>query len=260
MKFIICFALTLAFTSAFVVPEYGPGGRITKGETAKPDQFPYQVGLQFYNGTENNGWCGGSIISNNWILTAAHCTVGSTSVTVYLGSNVRANPRVTRTAQQADIIAHPGFNFQSLQHDLAVIKIDPIEYAEDIQRVRLPTKPCLYSNLVGERAIIAGWGLDSAGTQPTNLQYAELNIISNALCRKTFNQYIDPTKICVATQNGESTCDGDSGGPLVLASSRVQIGIVSFGSSLGCSSPAPDVFTRVTSYMDWIKETTGVSD
>lgn len=183
----------------------------------------------------------------------------STSVTVNLGSNIRTKPNVTRTAQQKDIIAHPGFTFQSLKHDLAVIRIEPVAYAKDIQRVRLPSKASLYTHLVGERAIIAGWGLDSAGMQPTKLQYAELNIISNAECRYTFNKYIDPTKICVATKDGESTCDGDSGGPLVLASSHVQVGIVSFGTWMGCSAPAPDVFTRVSSYLDWIKETTGVS-
>ncbi|XP_054084643.1 serine protease 1-like [Zeugodacus cucurbitae] len=262
MKFIICLSLTLAFASAFVVPEVkdGLGGRISNGDTAKPDQFPYQVGLQFYSGTENNGWCGGSIISNNWILTAAHCTLGSTSVTVKLGSNIRTNPRVTRTAQQKDIIAHPGFTLQNLEHDLAVIKIDRIEYADDIQRVRLPTKASLYSDLVGEKIIVAGWGLNAGGTQPVNLQYAELTVISNAVCQYSFNQYIDPTKLCVSTRGGaESTCEGDSGGALVLASSHVQVGIVSFGSWQGCTAPAPDVSTRVSSYLDWIKETTGVS-
>lgn len=87
MKVFIVLVLAIASASAGLLPQIAPlhprdrtvvpsiNGRITNGKDAVADQFPYQVGLSF-NGTESSWWCGGSIINNTWVLTAAHCTKG----------------------------------------------------------------------------------------------------------------------------------------------------------------------------------------
>lgn len=69
---------------------------------------------------------------------------------------------------------------------------------------------------------------------------------------------VDEKHICVETSNRKSTCNGDSGGPLVLQGTRVQVGLMSFGASTGCEKNVPVVLTRITSYMDWIREQTGL--
>jgi len=92
----------------------------------------------------------------------------------------------------------------------------------------------------------------------SHLQYTDLTVIENSVCQKSFNSLIVTSRvICVATPKGTSTCQGDSGGPLAL--DGVLIGITSFGSPDGCQVDEPAAFTRVTSYLDWIKANSGIS-
>ncbi|KAM7352038.1 serine protease 1-like [Cochliomyia hominivorax] len=267
MKFLIVFALVLATASAdiqsrsLVVPVAEPEGRITNGQNARPGQFPYQVGLSLKLGLLSSSWCGGSLISNEWVLTAAHCTDKVKSITVYLGATVRTVAEVQYKVTPKDIIIHPGWNSQTLKNDISLIKIPSTAYTSKIQPVKLPAIASSYSTYAGDRVIASGWGLvsDSATSVATDLQWAEMEIITNAVCQKTFLFSVTSTNICVATPGGISTCKGDSGGPLVLASNKVQIGLTSFGSASGCEKGFPAVFTRVTSYLDWIQKHTGVS-
>ncbi|XP_020809014.1 serine proteases 1/2 [Drosophila serrata] len=272
MKFLIILALAVA-ASAFPeaelthrnreMPVVGDiEGRITNGKTAAVGQFPYQVGLSLKLSALSSAWCGGSLIGNSWVLTAAHCTDGVQSVTVYLGATVRTSAEVSHTVAKSDIIIHSGWNSANLRNDISLIKIPSVSYTSRIQAVKIPAIANSYSTYVGDTVTASGWGRtsDAASAVATNLQYAELKVIPNADCQKVYGtSIVTGSQICVETPNKVSTCNGDSGGPLVT-SAKIQIGLTSFGAAAGCEKGYPVAFTRVTSYLDWIKSNTGISN
>ncbi|XP_065362438.1 serine protease 1-like [Calliphora vicina] len=236
-------------------------GRITNGKEAAEGQFPYQVGLSF-SSSSGGWWCGGSLIANTWVLTAAHCTSGASSATVYLGATVRTSPKVTYTVASSNFVQHKSYNSLLLSNDISLIRIPAVSFTTYINKVALPAVSSSYSTYAGQNAIASGWGLtsDSATAVASKLQYATLQVIDNSVCAQTYGSLVIKSKtICTATPNGTSTCSGDSGGPLVLASSNTLVGVTSFVSSAGCQSGAPAGYVRVTSYLDWIQENTGLS-
>ncbi|XP_043648376.1 serine protease 1 [Drosophila teissieri] len=273
MKVLVVFALALATASAGLLPQQLPihprdlpavasiEGRITNGKTASAGQFPYQVGLSFAS-TSGSWWCGGSIIDNQWVLTAAHCTSGASAVTIYYGATVRTSAKLTQTVASSNFVQHASYNSAVLRNDISLIKTPSVSFTTDINKVELPAIAGTYSTYAGQTAVASGWGKtsDSASSVASTLQYENFEVVSVATCQSTYGTLIATSKvICVATPNKTSTCNGDSGGPLVLNSNGKLIGVTSFVSSAGCESGAPAGFTRVTSYLDWIKENSGVA-
>ncbi|TDG41666.1 hypothetical protein AWZ03_011920 [Drosophila navojoa] len=243
-----------------------PAGRITRGETAGRNQFPYQAGLLLY--VEGGAaWCGGTVISERYILTAAHCTDSlTTGVDVYLGAWDRTNKKEEGQqiifVQTKSVIVHEEWDPSTLTNDISLIKL-PVEiiFNEYIQPAKLPVKSGQYSTYAGEQAIASGWGktTDQATGATDILQYITVPIMNNSGCSPWYVGAVSSTNICIKTTGGTSTCNGDSGGPLVLNDgSNTLIGATSFGIALGCEVGWPGVFTRVTSYLDWIEQNSGV--
>ncbi|XP_034133988.1 brachyurin-like [Drosophila guanche] len=243
-----------------------PTGRITGGTLATRNQFPYQVGLRLYV-QGGAAWCGGTLISDRWIVTAAHCTDSlTTGVDVYLGAHNQTNAKEVGQqlifVEKKNVIVHENWMAETITNDISLIKLPvPIELNEHIQPAKLPVKADSYNNYSGETAIASGWGLtsDSASAVTDILQYIEVPIMKNSGCSPWYLGLIGSTNICIKTTGGTSTCNGDSGGPLVLADgSNTLIGATSFGIAFGCEVGWPGVFTRITSYLDWIEANTGV--
>ncbi|XP_023160393.1 serine protease 1 [Drosophila hydei] len=273
MKVLVVLALVIATVSAGVVPQGAPihprdlpsmpsiEGRITNGRTAYDGQFPYQVGLSF-SSSSGGWWCGGSIIDNQYVLTAAHCTSGASAVTIYFGALVRTNAKLTHTVSSSNFKQHTGYNSNTLANDISLIRTPVVSFTSYINKVLLPPIASSYSTYAGQKATASGWGKtsDSASGVTNTLQYQIFEVVSVATCQATYGSAVASAKvICIATPNKSSTCQGDSGGPLVLDSTGRLIGVTSFVSSSGCQSGLPSGFTRVTSYLDWIKTNSGVS-
>nr|CAD7429932.1 unnamed protein product [Timema monikensis] len=204
------------------------GSRITNGEQASRGQFPYQAALYL----DGRSFCGGSLISTTWVLTAAHCTLRIDTVTVHLGAqNLNAVEAGKVTVATRNLVNHASYNPSNLNNDISLI--------------RLPSAVALNA---------------SSGISP-NLNFVNLNIITNTVCARTYGTAVIITStICSLGANGRSTCNGDSGGPLVVSHGGFpqQIGVVSFGSSAGCASGAPSGYARVTSFLSWISANTGI--
>ncbi|XP_032453050.1 chymotrypsin-2 [Nasonia vitripennis] len=152
------------------------------------------------------------------------------------------------TRYRAKHIIHPGFNYNSLKNDVGLIMLNSsISFNYLVRPVVLPT---LDFDSSGYPAVVSGWGtLALRGPSPRLLRYSNTRLLSIKDCYNYYRDRISASNICTLTRRGQGNCHGDSGGPLV--SDGVQIGIVSFGQP--CALGLPDVYTRVWSYMDWIK-------
>ncbi|XP_018403821.1 PREDICTED: chymotrypsin-1-like [Cyphomyrmex costatus] len=229
-----------------------PSNHIVGGNDAPVGKFPYQISLRIFE----HHTCGGSIINRHTILTAAHCVRGYgsdpkalKSLTVHAGTNLlNENGTVYKVKQ---VIRHENFDSFKLVNDIALLILSTsIEYTKYIQPISLAITDIAPS---GSSCILSGWGKTKfGGVTPNKLQEIELNVYDQDKCIQAHWGYhmIEPSHICTFTTLGEGACHGDSGGPLVF--NGVQIGIVSFG--VPCALGRPDVFTRVSSFKEWIQK------
>ncbi|XP_053666779.1 brachyurin-like [Anopheles marshallii] len=240
-----------------------PTHRVVNGQEATPGQFPYQIALlsTFPTGT---GLCGGSVLTNNYILTAAHCVIsGGTTLasggTAIMGAHDRSfveptQQRIAFTA--AGIIAHPGYTSTNIRNDIAVVRLNsPITYTDRIQPVRLPGRSDT-RQFGGMTGTVSGFGrtTDTGSTSPV-VMYTSNPVMTNADCIARWNTaVIQAQNVCLSGDGGRSACNGDSGGPLAVQDGgSLQIGVVSFGSAAGCSVGMPSVYARVTFFLDFIE-------
>ncbi|KAG5669342.1 hypothetical protein PVAND_017230 [Polypedilum vanderplanki] len=227
-------------------------GRIVGGSQAQLGQFPYQVSLRTI---QNSHFCGGFILSNRWIGSAAHCTTPRST------SNTRAVVGTIHRSTGGNIhnlarfVNHPGYQSTTLANDISLIQtVNTITFNNMVQPVGVSST---FIN-GGVNAVATGWGQTSR-TGPTSnvLLWVTLRTLNNNECREKFTKSnaarITDQTICTFTRVGQGTCMGDSGGPLVAGGNV--IGAVSWG--IPCASGSPDVYVRIASYRSWIMNTIG---
>ncbi|XP_046451012.1 trypsin-1-like isoform X2 [Daphnia pulex] len=227
--------------------------RIVGGTDAQKNSWPSIVSLRL------NGqfFCGGSLLSDNQILTAAHCVDRLTKetipqLTVDFGMH-RLNPNdahVTKKVRRLTI--HKDWDDKTNANDIALLTLaSPVTFTPAISPVCLPETSEQYAY---KDAAIVGWGtVKEGGSLPTVLKQSTVKVLANSKCKQSYPT-ITGNQLCAAAP-GTDTCQGDSGGPLFVRSlggSWTQTGIVSYG--IGCARPNyPGVYTRVTAYRQWIR-------
>ncbi|KAF4532015.1 hypothetical protein B566_EDAN014732 [Ephemera danica] len=240
-------------------------GRIIGGEYATVGQFPYQVALRI----DDAYFCGGSLISGDTVLTAAHCVRGFSKWDVHAGAlnftDTTEEGRVLVTTNDGQ--PHENYTAITVTHDLALLYLPQNVSGPNIGSVRLPSWSMKSELFVNETVRVSGWGLPSDASSEISeiMKFVDVEVITNEQCANWYGTLaVHDSNICTGTNNGtEATCSGDSGGPLVWFESDgipTEIGIVSFGSSLGCETRFPSAFTRVTSYLQWIQDNSGAVD
>uniref|UniRef100_A0A182Q4T8 Peptidase S1 domain-containing protein n=1 Tax=Anopheles farauti TaxID=69004 RepID=A0A182Q4T8_9DIPT len=242
-----------------------PNRRIVNGVEALPGQFPYQIALLSNFGT-GTGLCGGTVITNNYILTAAHCVVGATGVatggTAILGAHDRTNanePTQQRISfTQAGISVHPGYDSSTIRNDIATVRLStPAVFNARVQPVQLPARSDSRT-YAGMEGTASGFGRTSDAQPATSpvVMFTRNPVLSNAQCNSFWSTaLVQAQNICLDASGGRSPCNGDSGGPLTVQDNgSLEVGIASFVSAQGCASGAPSVWVRVSFFRDWIEQ------
>jgi len=242
------------------------GSRISGGTEALRNQFPYQVAFFIYTST-GQSICGGSILSTNFVLSAAHCFLSFESADLLAGIHdiINDNPAYELEVFPTDIVLHAGYNRQTQLNDIALVRTSrrPFTFNTMIQALPLAPRSMSNTDITSIIARVAGWGRTSDSTADISprLLFIDAPIISNAACTTIFGNVITSGNVCLSGASARSTCQGDSGGPLTITNGgrQVHVGIVSFGSDSGCQRGYPTVFTRITAFHNWIQTNTGVT-
>ncbi|ETN60426.1 trypsin theta [Anopheles darlingi] len=244
--------LPLGLVPPIPLPTVG-SGRIVGGSEVNIANFPYILSLR-QNGAHI---CGASVISDNYALSAAHCTFpppAPAAISLRGGSSDRTTGGVL--FQAAEIINHPEYSNSNLDFDVCLIRITTSFVGANIARIALAPEGTDYP--AGTRTVVSGWGLTSAiSPLPINLMAAEVPLISQESCRSTWGAASVTDNMICASEPGRDACNGDSGGP--LTNNGRQIGIVSWGSPL-CLGNLPGVYARVAApgIRGFIRDRTGV--
>ncbi|KAH0592362.1 hypothetical protein MHUMG1_09863 [Metarhizium humberi] len=230
----------------------GPTVKIVNGQPAAPGKYPYIVALLPREGAPN--FCGGTIINQNTVLTAAHCCQGMPqNAVVRAGSyNRLSGGKVSRVVSQS---IHPQFTPEPLDNDVCILKISPdIQESQSIKYAKLPQQGSDLED--GTPVMVAGWGnLQQGGQSPDDLREVALTTVGRAQCQNMIRQQVPQAQpitqnvVCAGAQ-AKDACNGDSGGPLVQGDTLV--GVVSYG--YGCARQGvPGVYARVGNKVDFIQ-------
>jgi len=240
----------------------GPQDRIVGGSEATPHSYPWMAALF----VDDTWFCGGTLISDEWVLTAAHCAKDATEMVVMLGAhNVReASEEGRLELVTRDFFTHPRYSQITLHNDLALVHLpEKVEFSNIIRPVCLPGYSEASDPLAHMDAQASGWGKPTDSSQSISpvLREVTVDTITNLMCALEYPTVVNKNILCISGKDGKSTCNGDSGGPLHLVTDGVfkQVGITSFGSSMGCEIGFHAGFTRTASFLEWIETNTGLA-
>nr|XP_056716511.1 suppressor of tumorigenicity 14 protein [Euleptes europaea] len=242
--------------------------RIVGGLDAEAGEWPWQVSLHV--GSEGHT-CGASVVSEKWLVTAAHCFHDANfarfsnpkSWIAFMGlldQRDRSNPSVQRRGIKR-IITHPDFNDFTYDNDIAVMELDsPITFTKQVQPICLPDSSHKFP--AGQVLHVTGWGATAEhGAGAIILQKAEIRVINQTICESLMPGLLTSRMMCVGIlEGGTDACQGDSGGPLTSIEANGKMflaGVVSWGD--GCARRnKPGAYSRVPQFRNWIREKTGL--
>ncbi|XP_037034019.1 trypsin alpha-like [Bradysia coprophila] len=240
-------------------------GRIVNGDQAVFYQFPWHCSIQNTKTTAAKAYCGGTLIAANYVLTAASCLKDVSLIQVDYGSILFSQPFETQYTTQYQ--NHPQYNEQYKINNIAIIRLPAsVTFRTNVRAILLPRVSDQGDTYESYDSYVSGFGVAEAGSSylSNELRYAQKTVISNDVCRQSFDyRYIESTVLCATGFNGstQSICYGDQGGALIshIDGAWVQIAVASNIHPNGCTGLAPAAYTRVGPYLEWIERLTGIA-
>lgn len=235
--------------------------RIVGGSPTNISEVPWQISLQTTGGFP---FCGGSIIDEEWILTASHCVDGSSASSMRVVAGITQIGSGGQTRSVSEVIMFPGYVTPEQGKDAALLHLSsPLTLGSTVQAIEVATQADASFFAPGDIALVSGWGTTSSGGSASNvLRSVNVPIVSNATAQSAYG----PSGITITSDQlgaadsdgGEDACQGDSGGPLVVdgPNGPLLVGVVSWG--FGCADPDfPGMYGRVSSFTDFIESNVG---
>jgi V8-like Glu-specific endopeptidase len=244
------------------------GNRIVGGQPVSIEDYPWQVSLQLRPSHGGQAFCGGTIINEEWVVTAAHCVFNNNNLVpasilrIRAGFTLLNDPVAGAHYNVLQVIAHPSYNPNANPNDIALLKVEPIDLSHPAkQAVPIVKQWDADQGLTnpGVLAKVSGWGATSFnGTMTNQLRAAQVPITNQ---HNYGSGHITPDMI-LAGSAGVDACQGDSGGPLVVPDGNggyKLAGVVSWGAGCGVAG-YPGVYARVSHFEQWIGEYVIISD
>lgn len=229
--------------------------RIIGGENATLGEIPYQVSME----VSNRHHCGGVIISDEWVITAAHCAVdiAPLNTTIRVGSIIREHGGEVYKVKSLTV--HPNYSRIEFDYDVALIHMETkIKFNKIVNKIPMIIKDGITKN--GTTATISGWGYTNASVNilSDNLLVTKVDVVDYDLCYKKYFYHhpISERMICAGWKKDIGFCGGDSGGPMTANGQLV--GLVSWGAGTCANGDYPQVYSSIAKYRDYINHVTGL--
>jgi len=239
----------------------GIGGRIVGGQEADEGEYPWQISWRRSSGSNSGHSCGGSILNENWVLSAGHCCAGIGDVgEIVAGTNNRFDDEDVDGVQIRSYVStlHPDYNAGNTNNDVCLLKLnEPLNLTANGVRAIELNRFDDWSG--GEPFTVSGWGTlqSGGGSLPERLQEVTVPFVGHFYCQVEYFPYSITDGMICAGESGKDSCQGDSGGPLVHFDENGKaslVGVVSWG--IGCGTwLKPGVYAKVAQYADWIEST-----
>ncbi|XP_039757565.1 CLIP domain-containing serine protease 14D-like isoform X2 [Pararge aegeria] len=269
------------FPDRMICGQDGGSDKIFGGTVAAVDEYPWLARIKYIYNTDDNRFsfsCSATLITDRHLVTAAHCfsSINLKAISVRLGEWNTNSPKDCHQGLCADppveieiesVIIHPKFNKRNLTHaDIAIIKLKKsVNFTDFIEPICLPTTEYIKMQDYQHDSSYwtAGWGVTEFGEPSVVKRKVDVIAVPIATCHVAL-PYIPesslPDLICAGGRQGKDSCRGDSGGPLMrevrenYKSNWFLYGVTSFGNKKCGLAGVPGAYTRVSSYMDWIRQ------
>ncbi|XP_006638026.2 vitamin K-dependent protein C [Lepisosteus oculatus] len=232
---------------------------VVGGEKGKKGHSPWQVLLINAQGKFH---CGGVLIDNSWVLTAAHCLEKGSRYHVRLGEYERYKLEDTEvTVPVSEVISHPHYDSNIADNDIALMRLSrPVPYSRYILPACLPPKGLAERVLLlnGTRMVVSGWGREKEGSSKSSsaLRFIDIPLAPLSQCAEVMSQSPTENMLCAGELGvKKDACEGDSGGPMVTRykGTWFLVGLVSWGEGCGRTDKL-GIYTKVSNYLDWVQQ------